>query len=155
MKVILIHNPFEFSKPKTWLAWMIRKATDSNWNHCAVLIDIEGEETVCDFQARAKVRTYEEWLLDDKKRSYLIVEKKSIMPESWIRSQVINSSGRFLGYDFLKIINHATYIKKKLVVFKENPDRFVCSEFVEYLLTGNKVNWAIPKDFEEKLNIKK
>lgn len=41
------------------------------------------------------------------------------------------------------------------MVFKENPDRFVCSEFVEYLLTGNKVNWAVPNDFEEKLNIKK
>lgn len=152
MKIILIHNPFEWKKPRTWLALIIRLITyrkdlEIQFNHCAAMIEIEGELIVSDFQERAKVRTYQEWQLEDTKRIFSIVDRPSCMSEAWIKSQIINSSGRFDGYDYPKLVNHATYIKKGFVLIKENLKRFVCSEWIEFLLTGKQVNWAVPNDF--------
>ena len=63
------------------------------------------------------------------------------------KNEVIAGSGRYLGYDWLKLINHLTKRKFGFVIFKENENRFICSEWVLFLQTGEKVNWAVPNDF--------
>ncbi len=68
MKIILVHNPFEWSKPRTWLALIIRLVTQSHWNHCAVAVTIDNKECVSDFQERYKLRPMVEWSFEDAKR---------------------------------------------------------------------------------------
>jgi len=80
MQILLVHNPFEFTKPKTWLAWIIRIVTNSEWNHCAVCIEIDGEQWVSDFQAHYKLRPYDEWLNEDKRRVFKLVYVESQVP---------------------------------------------------------------------------
>ena len=147
MQILLVHNPFEFTKPKTWLAWIIRIVTNSEWNHCAVCIEIDGEQWVSDFQAHYKLRPYDEWLNEDKRRVFKLVYVESQVPFTRQKNEVLAGSGRYLGYDWLKLINHLTKRKFGFVIFKENENRFICSEWVLFLQTGEKVNWAVPNDF--------
>ena len=147
MQILLVHNPFEFTNPKTWLAWIIRIVTNSEWNHCAVCIEIDGEQQVSDFQAHYKLRPYDEWLNEDKRRVFKTVYVESKVPLLQQKNEVIAGSGRYLGYDWLKLINHLTKRKFGFVIFKENENRFICSEWVLFLQTGEKVNWAVPNDF--------
>ena len=147
MQILLVHNPFEFTKPKTWLAWIIRIVTNSEWNHCAVCIEIDGEQWVSDFQAHYKLRPYDEWLNEDKRRVFKLVYVESKVQFLQQKNEVIAGSGRYLGYDWLKLVNHLTKRKFGFVIFKENENRFICSEWVLFLQTGEKVNWAVPNDF--------
>ena len=147
MQILLVHNPFEFTKPKTWLAWIIRIVTNSEWNHCAVCIEIDGEQWVSDFQAHYKLRPYDEWLNEDKRRIFKLVYVESQVQFLQQKNEVIAGSGRYLGYDWLKLVNHLTKRKFGFVIFKENENRFICSEWVLFLQTGEKVNWAVPNDF--------
>ena len=147
MQILLVHNPFEFTKPKTWLAWIILIVTNSEWNHCAVCIEIDGEQWVSDFQAHYKLRPYDEWLNEDKRRVFKLVYVESQVQFLQQKNEVIAGSGRYLGYDWLKLVNHLTKRKFGFVIFKENENRFICSEWVLFLQTGEKVNWAVPNDF--------
>jgi len=147
MQILLVHNPFEFTKPKTWLALIIRIVTNSNWNHCAVMLTIDGEQWVSDFQAHYKLRPYDEWLNEDKRRVFKLVYVESQVQFLQQKNEVIAGSGRYLGYDWLKLVNHLTKRKFGFVIFKENENRFICSEWVLFLQTGEKVNWAVPNDF--------
>ena len=147
MQILLVHNPFEFTKPKTWLAWIIRIVTNSEWNHCAVCIEIDGEQWVSDFQAHYKLRPYDECLNEDKRRVFKLVYVESQVQFLQQKNEVIAGSGRYLGYDWLKLVNHLTKRKFGFVIFKENENRFICSEWVLFLQTGEKVNWAVPNDF--------
>lgn len=147
MQILLVHNPFEFTKPKTWLAWIIRIVTNSEWNHCAVCIEIDGEQWVSDFQAHYKLRPYDEWLNEDKRRVFKTVYVESKVPLLQQKNEVIAGSGRYKGYDWIKLVNHLTKRKFGFVIFKENENRFICSEWVLFLQTGEKVNWAVPNDF--------
>lgn len=147
MQILLIHNPFELLKPKTWLALIIRFVTKSNWNHCAVMLMIDGEQWVSDFQAHYKLRPYDEWLNEDKRRVFKLVYIEPQLPFLRQKNEVIAGSGRYLGYDWLKLVNHLTHRKFGFTIFKENGNRFVCSEWVWFLQTGEKVNWAVPNDF--------
>ena len=131
MQILLVHNPFEFTKPKTWLAWIIRIVTNSEWNHCAVCIEIDGEQWVSDFQAHYKLRPYDEWLNEDKRRVFKTVYVESKVPLLQQKNEVIAGSGRYLGYDWLKLINHLTKRKFGFVIFKENEiGRASCRERV-------------------------
>lgn len=145
MKIILVHNPFQWKKPRTWLALIIRLVTKSNWNHCAVLLKIDGCPCVSDFQERYKLRPFVEWLNEDLERNWIIVEDGI---DKDLLTEVTYASGRYKGYDWLKLVNHLTKRKLGFTIFKENEKRFVCSEWVRFLQTGKKANWAIPKDFE-------
>ena len=147
MQILLVHNPFEFTKPKTWLALIIRIVTNSNWNHCAVMLTIDGEQWVSDFQAHYKLRPYDELLNEDKRRVFKLVYVESQVQFLQQKNEVIAGSGRYLGYDWLKLVNHLTKRKFGFVIFKENENRFICSEWVLFLQTGEKVNWAVPNDF--------
>lgn len=152
MKIILIHNPFEPFKLKSYLSLIIRAVTKKKslklqYNHCAAIVVLNGVPCVSDFQEHYKLRPLEEWENENTHRLYRIVELKSAKSDDWIKDQVLFASGRYKGYDWIKLINHLTIIKLNLVFFPENEDRFVCSEWTEFLLTGQKVNWAVPNDF--------
>lgn len=147
MKIILVHNPFQIWKLKTWLSLIIRLVTKSHWNHCAVVVTINEVESVSDYQERYKLRPFMEWLREDEKRQFKIVHINPEKDSNWIIDQVIFASGRYKGYDWIKLANHLTKIKLGFTIFKENENRFVCSEWNEFLLTGKKVNWAVPNDY--------
>lgn len=147
MKIILVHNPFEWQKPRTWLALIIRLVTKSNWNHCAVAVMIDGVECVSDFQEHYKLRPMSEWILEDTSRKVRFKEIDSEKDQRFIVDQILFASGRFKGYDWLKLVNHLTKRKFGFTIFKENENRFVCSEWVRFIQTGYRTNWAVPNDF--------
>lgn len=147
MKIVLVHNPFELSKPRTWLALIIRLITKSNWNHCAISVEIDGVETVSDFQEHYKLRPMSEWIYEDTSRKVRFKEFDSEKDSRFIIDQILFASGRYKGYDWLKLVNHLTKRKLGFTIFKENEKRFVCSEWLGFLKTGKKDNWCVPNDF--------
>ncbi len=147
MKIILVHNPFELLKPRTWLAWIIRKVTKSHWNHCAVAIMVNEEECVSDFQEHYKLRPLADWVLEDEKRKIDFKYCDSDKDSQWLLDQILFASGRYKGYDWLKLVNHLTKRWFGFTIFKESKKRFVCSEWIGFLQTGEKANWAVPNDF--------
>lgn len=53
--VILIHNPFVWYKPMTWLYALIRFFTKSNFNHAAVIVEVEQDLFVVEANAKGVV----------------------------------------------------------------------------------------------------
>ena len=148
MKILLIHNPFKLSNPKTYLSWAIRKVTRSHWNHCAVELEIDNTIYISDFQSHYKFREkYLYWATEATNREVKTIYVESELTDKRIQRACLNAT-KYKGYDFIKIVNHFTKIKFGFTIFTENPDRFVCSEWVEFLRTGKQVNWAVPEDFE-------
>lgn len=149
LKLIIIKNPFDIKKPLTILSHIIRKVTKSNWNHCAIMKEIDGVDCVSDFQSHSKFRPFNVWLNEDLKREYIILEVDSIMTDEEIEYNMKYSSSLYKGYEHIKLINQLTKIKWDFTIFKENPDRFVCSEWCWYLINGEKSNWKTPQDLFE------
>ena len=146
-QIILIKNNFKLLKPLTWLSWIIRKVTKSNWNHCAILY----KNKVADMSTSYKYRNYDIWLSENNDREFIISkEVDSIFFKSDLEKILENKDGDLEGYEYTKLLNHLTKIKLNKVYIKEIENRMVCSEFVEYIINGTLTNWETPQSLYEK-----
>jgi len=121
MKILLIHNPFVWYRPATWLYWAIRMATKSEWNHAVIWYEENGLEFVADAnfkgvftRANRRART-----TSLRKVAYLQ------LPEIAGVDYLGRVKARFGdGYDFGV---YWRYITKKR---KKRPGRLYCMEYV-------------------------
>lgn len=72
-KVIIVRHHFRLFDTSSWLSLIIRLATKSKWNHCAITIDIEGVEYVAEARASGVyVSTWGNWLKHRPHKDYII-----------------------------------------------------------------------------------
>jgi len=149
-QIILIKNNFNIFKPLTYLSWIIRKVTKSNWNHVAMCYysDELKEYVIADISQKYKFRTLEMWMKETTDREYIMKEIESETDSSFIKHHTFYGSAIYKGYEFRKLISHLTFIKFGFKLFKENSERFVCSELVYFLIKGDeyKNNFKSPED---------
>ncbi|SDK35444.1 hypothetical protein SAMN05421823_102537 [Catalinimonas alkaloidigena] len=61
--IALVHNPLRWWKPMTWLYAGIRRITRSEWNHCVIFCELEGQLFVCEALGKGFFPyPYEQWL---------------------------------------------------------------------------------------------
>jgi len=148
-QIILIKNNFNWLRPLTYLSWIIRKVTKSNWNHVAMCYysDELKEYIVSDFQSHYKFRSLEIWNNENNDREYIIKDIETDTDSSFIKYETFFGS-KYDGYEFRKLISHLTFIKLGFKLFPENSKRFICSEWVYYLIKGKgyENNFKSPED---------
>ncbi len=131
--VILYHTALSFA-PVSWLAWGIRKVTKSNWNHAALVLEIEGRTFIAEaFGGGVRLRPASYFL--DRQRNRI----KVLRP---VYSNLLNAKAKALDklgckYDFLAVLQHLwKAIRGKWTGHTGDSaaGRMVCSEYVAYCL---------------------
>lgn len=163
MKVILVHNPLVWYKPDTWLYFLIRIFTKTQFNHGVIHVDIEGVPCIVDANFNGVIirGNRDEWYTKEK-RIIGVCNMPSIegVTDEELVQRLVRLSHK--KYDFLVYL---TYVKawilrlfgvKKVAHHKLN-SRFYCFELIatiykelyEEKLKNNEFITA--KDFEQYL----
>lgn len=153
IETIFIKNPWKWNKPITYLSWIIRQVIAKYNvlpfvpNHAALRITKpDGEVWISDFQSRYKYRKEKYWLLEDTNRITATYSCESSLTDEEILEQIENASSIYKGYEHKKLINYWTKLESDVTIFKENPLRFVCFEWIGFLQGKGNVNFCLPKD---------
>ena len=135
MKILLIHNHFQWSKPLYWFSFLIRVFTCSRYNHAALLV--EGE--VFESGASGVICTpYDEWA--KKSRRIVLPLEVELDDLEEVKRRLYYSDAYQYGYfDILpylwKIIVQHRWMGKPLAWDgKAVMDGYFCSEFVAWAL---------------------
>lgn len=139
MKILLIHNPFQWTNPIYWFSFLIRVFTCSRYNHAALLID----GMVWESAAEGVVKTpYGEWA----KKTSRIVKPLSVdlekfgLTEAGLKAKLYYSDAYQYGYfDILpflwKVIVQYRWLGRSLSWSgKALLEGYFCSEFVAWAL---------------------
>jgi len=94
LAILLVHTPFNWKRPLTLISYLIRKVTGSYWNHCAVLIEIEGVLFIVESDIKGvTMLPYKNWVKEQEIAVYYV-------------SDALNKRGKLLekvgnvGYSF-------------------------------------------------------
>lgn len=142
---IVVHNPFCWHKPMSWIAWIIRKATGSHWNHAALLIS----DYVYEAQTEVVRHTFDEWMAIAPDREYQLIpvfksyetkEYATFVNTSLASFQIRQRAEAQLGkkYNYINTcIWQPIYLLTGRWIGRTAEwayDRFECFQFVDYCL---------------------
>jgi len=102
---IAVHNPAYWSRPLTWVYWIIRLATSSHWNHWAgIHVDEQGVVRVVEMRGGGKRRArrstrWEIWLERSPDRVYEVLPCD---PATVITREDLDAWNG--GYDYLSLV---------------------------------------------------
>lgn len=150
MRILLVHTPFNWKRPLTIISYLIRRVTGSYWNHCAVLIELNGYHFIVESDIKGVVITpYKNWVKEQEVRIYKVPDTDIL------KSRVLSKCGK-VGYSFkdlfwfmpLYLITGQFY-GQKVDGFSNKP---TCYEFVAWLIGLR--NWykMTPNEFELNVN---
>lgn len=135
MKILLVHTPFDWKRPLTLLAWAIRKATGSYWNHAAILVELHGDKFILESDIKGvRLVPYSAWV---KKQ---IVEVWHVWHPDY--KKALSRVG-YTGYGFMDLLWFMPIylITKRFYGRKadESDNRPTCYEYVAWVLGFH--NW--------------
>jgi len=132
IRILSLHSPFQWNKPKRWLCWAIRKVTNSYWNHSAIVITIDSIEYVVESDVYGvQMIPYENY----KQNGIIKLSEKTYTVDY---ERIKNKIG-VAKYDFRNLFYHQV-LKEVFGIFitpknkGEKGERFTCAEFVAYVL---------------------
>ena len=131
VRLLSLHSPFDWRKPKRYLCFLIRFITRSYWNHSAILVNNDGVDEVVEVDTKGVVKVpFEKY-----KRHGIIKLSENTYQVPWER---ISKHIGVAKYDFRNLIFHQT-LKEVFGIFitpkqGRKGERFTCSEFVAYVL---------------------
>lgn len=151
MKILLVHTPFDWKRPLTIVAYLIRKVTGNYYNHCAFLDEPLGKQEILESDINGVVRTpLVDWI---KNQTVTVVEIPSELRVS-SRMKAHSMVGRF-GYSFVDLfwfmpiyIITGKFYGRKADTAKNKP---TCYEYCAYCLDMS--NWfrMTPDEFQSNL----
>jgi hypothetical protein len=141
IRILLVHNRFHFSRPDTWLSYLIRVFTCSKWNHVAIQVDEQVIEAV---GKGVCVSSYSDWLGHANQIVLPLLPMNNPDPAA-----ILALSGQ--PYGFLDLVQHLRYIVATR--WNGQPEwkgrnfrGYVCSELAGMLI--GKEGFVTPADFE-------
>jgi len=139
---VLVHNPFVWYSPETWLYALIRKFSGSKWNHAVLWFTIEGQDLVCDANFHGVVIKNRKGLYSNLKREIAVLDIPTTQHESVLYSRIFEAVGT--KYDFGV---YGRYITKK----NKNNKRLYCFELLGRIFTEqfDSSKFLTGKDFEK------
>jgi hypothetical protein len=131
IKVLSLHSPFDWRKPKRYLCFLIRFITRSYWNHSAILANIDGIDQVVEADIDGVVKIpFEEY-----KQNGVIKLSEKTYQVDWER---ISKHIGVAKYDYRNLFFHQALKEIFGIYITPKPGRkgekFVCSELVAYAL---------------------
>jgi hypothetical protein len=131
IRLLSLHSPFDWRKPKRYLCFLIRFITGSYWNHSAIFLK-EGEN---DYIIEADTHGVSMIPFENYKRhgTIKLSDKTFLVEYERIKTKI-----GVAKYDFRNLIIHQT-LKEVFGIFitpkqGRKGERFTCSEFVAYVL---------------------
>ncbi len=102
--IILVHNPFNWRDPMTYLGYIIRKISNTYWNHCAIVVDQNGIFYVVEATyPRIKITAYNVWVgLYERKTQLINIDHN--LDEAILKARIVKHLG--VKYDLLSLAVH-------------------------------------------------
>lgn len=131
VRLLSLHSPFDWRRPKRYLCFLIRFVTQSYWNHSAVFLEFAGTDYVVEADINGVVIIP----FENYKRHGIIKLSDNTFTVDYSR---IEKKIGVAQYDFRNLIIHQT-LKEVFGIFitpkqGRKGERFTCSEFVAYVL---------------------
>jgi len=146
VRLLSLHSPFDWRKPKRYLCFLIRFITRSYWNHSAILVNNDGVDEVVEADMNGVVKVpFEKY-----KRHGTIKLSENTYQVPWER---ISKHIGVAKYDFRNLFFHQA-LKEIFGIFitpKQGRagEKFTCSEFVAYVLDLPEPWTYTPKQISE------
>lgn len=137
MKAILIHNPFVWYKPATWLYWLIRVFTGSFWNHAVIHTSWETRPLTVEANYHGVIVKPREQTSERRIIAYL--EFPDTFDEGAFDRMIYSLNKK---YDFLVFFR---YLLKR----NRRNKRFYCFELLGYVYNMDTSKILTGKDFEK------
>lgn len=146
VKILSLHSPFDWRKPKRYLCFLIRFITRSYWNHSAIVVHIDNENYVVESDLNGVVIIP----FENYSHNGIIKLSDSTFSVDWHR---IESKVGVAKYDFRNLVVHQT-LKEVFGIFitpkqGRKGEKFTCSEFVAYVLDLPEPWTYTPKQISE------
>jgi hypothetical protein len=149
MKVLLVHTPFNIKRPLTIIAWLIRKVTKTHWNHCAILIKIDGVDFIIESDIKGvTMLPLKNWAKEQEVAVYGILEG------SYRRNKILEKVGK-VGYSFKDLfwfmpvyLITGQFYGQKVDGYSNKP---TCYEFAAWWLDMQDWYMMTPANFKKQL----
>ena len=129
VRILSLHSPFDWKKPKRYICFLIRFITNSYWNHSALFVNIGG----VDYVVESDIGGVSMIPWTNYKKYGIIKLSENTYQVDWER---ISKHIGVTKYDYRNLIVHqllkelfGIYIAPKQ---GKKGEKFVCSEFVAY-----------------------
>jgi hypothetical protein len=99
MKILLVHTPFNWRRPLTLVAYLIRKVTGTYYNHACFLHEVDGHQLILESDIKGVVKTH---LVDWAKQQIVAVYVIKDMPEAAVK-RAYSFVGQF-SYSFMDLL---------------------------------------------------
>ncbi len=150
MKILLVHTPFNWKRPLTLIAYLIRKVTGTYWNHCAVLIELNNYFFVVESDIKGVTITpYKNWVKEQTIKIYRVPDTDVL------KSKVLSKCGK-VGYSFKDLfwfmpiyLFTGQFYGQKVDGFSNKP---TCYEYVAWVLGLTSWYKMTPNTFEKFAN---
>lgn len=147
MKILLVHTPFNWKRPLTLIAYLIRKVTGTYWNHCAILIELNSYFFVVESDIKGVTITpYKNWVKEQTVKIYKVPDTDVL------KSKVLSKCGK-VGYSFKDLfwfmpiyLLTGQFYGQKVDGFSNKP---TCYEYVAWVLGLTSWYKMTPNDFEK------
>lgn len=147
MKVLLVHTPFNWKRPLTLVAYLIRKVTGTYWNHCAILIELNSYFFVVESDIKGVTITpYKNWVKEQTIKIYKVPDTDVL------KSKVLSKCGK-VGYSFKDLfwfmpiyLITGQFYGQKVDGFTNKP---TCYEYVAWVLGLTSWYKMTPNVFEK------
>lgn len=151
MKILLIHTPFNYKRPLTAVAHLIRKIAKTYYNHAAFLIEYNGLQYVVESDIHGVVRTpLKDWVRQQSVKVYEVPESIEFNTHNKAMSMV----GK-VGYSFFDLLWFMPIFiltnKYYGLTQDESKNKPTCYEFIARCLEFN--NWwrMTPNELKDEL----
>lgn len=131
---LLVHNPFDWKRPLTYLSWKIRKVCGVFFNHACIILKIGNKFYVVEATfPRVKITEYEEWM-----RKYKRIIKldpiESKFSEEELQLRIISQIGkRYDWWSLLVILKYLATGKWRGHRGEKAAKRLYCFELVAHV----------------------
>lgn len=150
MKIILVHTPFNWKRPLTILAHLIRKVAGTFYNHCAIIIELNGTNYVLESDINGVVMTpLRYWVKEQTVTVYQ--ELSSSMKTARAMSRLGVSKYDFLSLFWFQPIYNLTGKYYGFTKERKAEKRFYCYEYVAWVLVFKDWFKITPNQFVEEI----
>lgn len=149
MKILLVHTPFNIKRPLTIIAWLIRKVTGSKWNHCAIMVTINGVKFIVESDIKGVIMIpFKNWVKDQEVAVYGVLESSYRNAKMYEKVGVSGYSFKDLFWFMPIYLLTGQFYGRKVNGYSNKP---TCYEFAAWVLDFKDWYKMTPEKFKNEL----
>ena len=149
MKILLVHTPFNIKRPLTIVSWLIRKVTGSRWNHCAIMVTINGVKFIVESDIKGVVMIpFKNWVKEQEVAVYGVLESSYRNAKMYEKVGVSGYSFADLFWFMPIYLLTGQFYGRKVDGYSNKP---TCYEFAAWVLDFKDWYKMTPEKFKNEL----